>query len=216
MFSTTQLIHTSLPEKYSCTCSVYKRVRDEIGVLIKVVKGLSSYEFGGSFLKNFTNISNTISSTTNIKMLKRDDIYTDAAFLGYELSQTMTDKHLKEVCTDFSSAYENIAKEKRKMNGLLKDVLEELTILKKTCKQIDHQRKVIKNTRIELEKKLQSNIYKEDEKVELENRLDTLCTKVTKEMEDFMALNIVQGIVIKIGNIHKDFCLKSGEYLSKF
>lgn len=215
-FKKMEYIHTVLPEGYLEKENRYRKTRDELNVLQSVVKGLSHYEFGGTVLKHFSNWSNTISDSVNIKYLKRDDIYTDTAFVGYELSNTVSDKQLKEVCTDFSTAYESIAADKRVMNAAMNDIYEELGVLKKKCKQIDHQRNTVGNTRYDLEEMLQSNIYKEDEKEELEKRLKTTSEKVLVEMDDFMHISMINGIIKKIAKTHREFCQKAAENLERF
>ncbi|OQS53864.1 SWP12 [Ecytonucleospora hepatopenaei] len=211
-----EYIHTKLPEGYEEKQNRYRKMRDELNVLQSVVKGLSNYEFGGTILKHFHHWSNTISNTVNLKALKRDDIYTDTAFVGYELSNTVGDKQLKEVCNDFSKAYECISEDKRKMNEKMGDIFEELSILKKKCKQIDHQRKTVNNLRYDLEEILQSNIYKEDQKENLEKKLGETSEKTLVEMDEFMHLSMINGVIKKIAKTHREFCKKAGDHLEKF
>lgn len=209
-------IHTALPEGYEDTETRYRKVRDEISVLQGVVRGLANYEFGGTIMKNFSSWSNSLGNTTKIQSLKRDDIYTDTSFVGAQLAASVSDKSIKQVATDFSASYEGIAEDKRKMNEKLNSCVEELSVLKKKCKQIDQSRKTLKNTRYDLEEMLQENIYKEDEKESLEKRLETLAGTLKEEMVEFMHLSMINGIILKIAKIHREFCEKAAEHLSKY
>ena len=211
-----EYVHTTLPESYELINDQYKKIRDEVNALQGVVKGLSHYEYGGTILKNFSHWSSAVAESANIKYLKRDDIYTDIAFVGSQFAGTVTDKKLKEICQNFSVAYEGIASSKRQMNERLNDIIEELTVLKKKCKQIDHQRNTVKNTRYDLEEMLQGNIYKEDEKDRLEQRLKIVSEKVLIEMKEFMHLSMINGILIKIAKVHKEFAERASQHLCEF
>ncbi|KAL6121397.1 hypothetical protein NUSPORA_01684 [Nucleospora cyclopteri] len=209
-------IHTKLPEGYEPVNDQYRKIRNEISVLQGVTKGLANYEFGGTMLKNISNWSAAIAESSNLKYLKKDDIYTDIAFVGAQLGASVSDKKLKGICQNFASAYENIAANKRKMNEKLHDVIQELNILKKKCRHIDHQRTSVRNTRYDLEELLQGNIFKEDEKDNLEERLKHISEKALIEMKEFMHLSLINGILVKIAKIHRDFSEQSTEDLSSF
>ncbi|ORD94820.1 SWP12 [Enterospora canceri] len=209
-------IHTKLPEGYDDVETRYRKVRDEISVLQGVTKGLSNYEFGGTILKNLSSWSTTLGKSTNIKSLRRDDIYTDTAFVGMELANSVSDKHLKQVCSDFSASYEGIAADKRKMNEKMSDIVEELAVLKKKCRHIDHQRTTVKNTRYDLEELVQSNVYKEEEKEALEKKFTKNAKEVVVDMTEFMHLSMINGIIMKIAQAHREFCEKAADHLAKF
>lgn len=211
-----EYIYTKLPDGYEDIEIRYRKVRDEIGILQNVVSGLTHYEYGGTVMKNVAHWANIVGESTNINAIKREDIYTSTSIVGMQLAQTVSDKSLKEVCTEFSTAYENIAIEKRKMNEKMEDVMDELNSLKKKCKQIDHQRHIVKNIRYDLEELLQSNVYKEDIKNRLEKKLESNGKEIQEQMTDFVHLSMINGIIVKIAKIHKEFCEAAGNHLEKF
>ena len=73
-----------------------------------------------------------------------------------------------------------------------------------------------KNIRYDLEELLQSNVYKEDIKNRLEKKLESNGKEIQEQMTDFVHLSMINGIIVKIAKIHKEFCEAAGNHLEKF
>ncbi len=214
-FSKIQYKNTKLPADYESTTKEYRKVRDELVVFQNVIKSLATYEFGGTIMKNFSHWANSISETSNIKYLKRDDIFTDMCFVGRELSNNSSDSSVRKTAVAFADTYESIGDYKRKMNKDLEDIIEELKLFMKKSKNIDCDRKDVENTRFDLEKLLQSDSYDEGKREELTNKFTRVSESAEKEMKEFIGTTVVNQIILKVTKIHKEFCDACVEKLAR-
>lgn len=211
-----EFLNTSYPQDYEAVNAEYRRLRNQLDFLTAVVEGLGSYEFGGSVMKNFSKLGNKISSTTSLKVFKTEDIYTNAAMLGDELSNTTHSSSIKATGQRFSETYQSISEYKKRMNGKLKEVIGSLSVLKDESKVIDTLRKKAEDLRYDLEIMIQDE---EGSKVEIEtltNKFNSKSLEALRGMKTFMGEVGISGLLKKTAEIHREFCIDSGKALSNF
>ncbi|KAM0681467.1 hypothetical protein GINT2_000669 [Glugoides intestinalis] len=209
-----EFLNTSYPQDYETINTEYRRLRDELDVLSAVIENFRNYEFGGSVMKNFTKLGNRLSSTTNLDIFKSSDIYTQAALLGEDLSNTTQNSSIKAIGAKFSEAYTKIKAAKDEMNSKLKEIQMSLNVLKDEEKSIDSLRKKTDDLRYELEGSIQEGDCSKAQTEARTSEFNSKAFEAMRGMKTFMGEVGVSGILKKIVLIHREFSETSHKILS--
>lgn len=209
-----EFLNTSYPQDYEAVNIEYRRLRDELDVLSAVIENFSNYEFGGSVMKNFTKLGNRLSSTTSLNIFRSSDIYTQAALLGEDLSNTTQNSSIKTIGAKFSEAYTKIKAAKDEMNSKLKEIQKSLHVLKDEAKAIDTLRKKADDLRYELEGSIQEGDCSKAQIEAKTTEFNSKAFETMRGMKTFMGEVGVSGILKKIVTIHREFSETSHKILS--
>ncbi|ORD97094.1 SWP12 [Hepatospora eriocheir] len=206
-------IHTRLPEGYEQLNRDYRQLRDEVPILRNVISSLSSYEYGGSVMKNISHWANKISKTTSVASLKKDEIYTDISFVGKGLSHSITNQETQKVCNDFGVAFQKIANDKVRMNDELMKIDEELLRIKEKSKEVDKKRRLVNDSRYDAEELQQMNFFKEEDKERLLKIFNDNAGEAINSMKEFNDYKKLNDIIKNICMIYGKFCEKASKDL---
>lgn len=209
-----EFLNTNFPHDYEAVNTEYRRLRNELDVLTAVVENLSNYEFGGAVMKNFTKLGNKLSSTTNLKMFGSNDIYTQAAIVGEDLSNTTHSSSIKSVGSKFSEAYQKISAAKVEMNNKLKEVMGSLKILKEESKTIDGLRRKAEDMRYDLEEKIQEGNSPKTQVDGMTSDFNAKSLEALRGMKTFMGDVGISGLLKRTASIHREFSEESYRALS--
>jgi len=198
-------LNTNYPQDYDAVNAEYKRLRRELDALQTVIENLSNYEFGGAVMKNFTKLGNRLSSTTSLKVFESKDIYSQAAFIGEEVSNTTHNGAVKSAGAKFSEAYQKISAAKRDMNAKLKDVLGSLKVLKDEIATINSLRDKADNLRYDLEVLIQDGNGSKTQVDSLTSEFNSKALEALRGMKTFMGDVGMAGLLKKAAAIHRDF-----------
>ena len=198
-----EFLNTHYPQDFETVNVEYKRLRDELDKLSSVLEKLSTYEFGGSMMKNVSKIGKKLSSTSSF--LSSEDIYTDAAQVGEELANTTHSSSIKGIGNKFSEAYQKIAEAKRRMNLILKEIAGSLKVLREDSKSIDTIRRKAEDLRYDLEEKIQENTVPKSEIETVSVNFNTKSLEALRGMKTFMGDAGVSGLLKKTAQAHREF-----------
>lgn len=206
-------LNTHYPQDYEAVNSEYKRLRNEMDMMGAVFEKFSNYEYGGAVMKNVKNITNKISSGTNISILKTNDIYTQAAAVGDGLASTAHSSSIKTIGSKYSEAYLKISEHKKQMNARIKDILGSLRVLKDEAKTIDMLRRKSSDIRYDLEEKIQGDGSK-DEIDALQSEFDAKSLDALRGMKTFIGDAGVAGLLRRAASAHQAFVENAYKALS--
>lgn len=207
-------VNTNYPQDYDAVNTEYRRLRDGLDYYSGLIDKLSSYEFGGSVMKNVTQLTNKISTNPTLGFLKSCDLYTEAANVGEELSNTCHSSSIKSTGTKFSEAFQNIKEAKRKMNESLKEVHHSLKTLKGEAKMVDSLRHKAESLRYDLEVIIQENTGTKAEIEALTGEFNAKSLEALRGMKTFMGEAGLTGLLKKTAAIHREFSDASAKALS--
>lgn len=209
-----EFLNTNFPQDYEAVNTEYRRLRDELDALVSTIERFGNYEFGGSVMKNMGKLGNKLSSTTSLKMLKSNDLYTQAALVGEELSNTTHSSSIKSTGSKFAEAYQKIAEAKVEMNNRLKDVLKSLKVLKDEAKVIDGLRRKAEDMRYDLEEMIQEGDGSKLEQETLTNDFNSKSLEALRGMKTFMGEVGIAGALKKVASVNREFFEESHRALS--
>lgn len=206
-------LNTQYPQDYEAVNTEYKRLRDEMSVLSAVIEAFSNYEYGGAVMKNVKSITNKISSSANIDILKSNDIYTQAAAVGDELANTTHNSSIKAIASKYAEAYLKVSEHKKCMNTEMKNILGSLKVLKDEAKTIDSLRKKSADIRYDLEEKIQGDGSKQEIDA-LQAEFDMKSLDALRGMKTFMGEAGVAGLLKRIASAYQKFAECASKALS--
>lgn len=207
--------HTHLPEGYESISEEYRQARGSLDDLSSAVKDLRNYEHGGKLLKNVTKLTNSLSSSTKIKALHRDDIFTGLAVVASHLAQSSAPhSDMSVVGTNVSKALFDIAEAKAQMNQNLDGILVSLETLRKDSKKLDSKRRHVDDLRLKLEEMIQEGNITADNKNKQEAEFNFEAGEVLVKMRDFTGKKGLAGILNQVLGIYNEFVKREGKSLS--
>lgn len=207
-------LNTNYPQDYDAVNAEYRRLKSELDVLQAVLENLSNYEFGGTVMKNFTKLGNKLSSTTSLKVFESKDIYSQAALVGEEVSNTTHNGAVKSSGAKFSEAYQKISAAKREMNTKLKDVMGSLKVLKEESKTINGLRQKSEDMRYDLEVLIQDGNGTKTQVDTLTSEFNSKALEALRGMKTFMGDVGIAGLLKKIAAVHREFSDEASRSLS--